>query len=116
MEMAILMPAILLALFASIQVAAWFLARSVALTAAQEATTAERAYNAAPGSGQARAHAFLARSGDWLTAPSVTVIRSGDQVESTVRGSAVSLIPGVRIAVVQTARGERERVTTLDRP
>src|SRR5215207_9354813 len=83
-ELAIVMPAILLGLFACIQVAAVFMARSVALTAAQEGTTAERAYQAPPGVGKARANSFLSRAaGDWLTRRTVVVTRNGNQVRAT---------------------------------
>ena len=110
MELAILFPAILLLLFASVQVAVWFLARSVALAAAQEAVTAQRAYNAQDGAGQARAAAFLARAGDWLVDPRVTVQRSGDDVTATVTGRS---LPFVRtFTVSQTAHGRVERFTT----
>lgn len=111
-ELAILMPVILLALFASIQVATWFLARTVALAAAQEATTAQRAYQAPPGAGPARARAFLDRSGDWLTDPQIRTTTTGTEVSTTVTGDALSLVPGVRFTVSQTARGEVERFTT----
>jgi Flp pilus assembly protein TadG len=115
-ELAILTPAILLALFASIQLAAWFMARSVALTAAQEATTAQRAFDAAGGAGSQRASTFLAGSGDWLTDPEVRVDEANDQITSTVTGRALSIVPGVHLAVSQTAHGERERFTTEDVP
>jgi Flp pilus assembly protein TadG len=113
-ELAILAPAILLALFASIQTAAVFMARSVALSAAQEATTAERSFGAPAGAGQQRGSAFLARTGDWLSGGTVTVQREGGQVTSTVTGSAISLIPGFTFTIRQTAHGEVERFTTDD--
>lgn len=113
-ELAILAPTILLALFASIQTAAVFMARSVALSAAQEATTAERAFDAPAGAGQQRGNSFLARSGDWLSGGRVTVGRQGEQVTSTVTGSAISMIPGFTFTVAQTSRGEIERFTTDD--
>jgi hypothetical protein len=103
------MPGILLALFASIQTATWFIARSVALTAAQEATTAQRAYNAPDRAGQERANEFLRRTGDWLANPTVVVTRTGDRVTATVTGQALSLIPGVRLTVRQTASGSVDR-------
>jgi hypothetical protein len=116
-ELAILAPAILLALFASVQVATYFLARSVALAAAQEAVTAQRAYNAQPGIGQERGTAFLARSGDWLVGGTVVVESDGgDAFRATVTGQALSIIPGVSFHVTQTARGSRERFTTGNPP
>jgi len=115
-ELAILMPAILLLTFGSIQVATMFLARNVALGAAQEAATAERTYNAAPGSGQVRAQAFLARSGDWLTEPTVTVTHTGNQITTTVDGWALTIVPGLRWRVHQVAHAEAERFTTENDP
>src|SRR5215207_3256117 len=101
-ELAIVMPAILLGLFACIQVAAVFMARSVALTGAQEGTTAERAYQAPAGTGKAHAESFLGRvAGDWLTKRTVVVTRNGNQVQVTVTGQALSLIPGTAIHVEQ---------------
>jgi TadE-like protein len=113
-ELAILAPAVLLALFASIQVAAVFMARSVALSAAQEASTAERAFGAPPGAGEDRGQSFLGRAGDWLSGGQVTVERDGEQVTTTVTGQAISLVPGFTFTVSQTARGEVERFTTDD--
>ena len=42
-------------------------------SAAQEASTAERAYTAPPGAGEDRGRSFLARAGDWLSDGEVTV-------------------------------------------
>lgn len=111
-ELAILLPGILVLLFASIQVAAVFLARAVALNAAQVATSAERAYRAPTGVGTSRAQDFLARSGDWLTGSRVTVVRDGNQVTTTVEGQALSLLPGMSFDVRQQAHGTVERFTT----
>ncbi|MFY1635471.1 TadE/TadG family type IV pilus assembly protein [Solwaraspora sp. WMMB335] len=117
-ELAILMPAILLLLFASIQVAALFLARTVALSAAQQAVSAERGYDAL-GSGNAgtdvgaqRAAEFLADAGDWLDAdplPAPVVGPDGQYVSYTVSGKALSLVPWVEFTVSETANGEIER-------
>ncbi|ROO52585.1 TadE-like protein [Micromonospora sp. Llam0] len=117
-ELAILLPAILLLLFASIQVAALFLARTVALSAAQQAVTAERGYdalgsgNADTGVGAQRAAAFLADAGDWLDPdplPEPSVDPDGRYVSYTVSGKALSLVPGVTFTVSETANGEIER-------
>ena len=113
-ELAILFPVVLLLLFASIQAAAWFLARTVAMTAAQEAVTAERAYNAPGGAGQARAARFLNGAGDWLVGPKVTVVRNGDDVSATVTGRSLRFV--LAIDVSQTAHGRVERFSTEERP
>jgi Flp pilus assembly protein TadG len=111
-ELAILVPAILLLLFGAIQVASVFIARAVALTAAQEAVTAQRAYEAPAGVGQAQAMSFLAKAGDWLTGPTVSQPQSSaTEVRFTVTGTALSVVPGVTFTVSQTAHGTVERFT-----
>ncbi|MBT8226202.1 MAG: pilus assembly protein [Dactylosporangium sp.] len=115
-ELAITMPAILIALFAGIQAAALFVARSAALGAAEQATTAERAYNAPPGVGHARAETFLNQTGDWLTDRKVTIIRGDTEVTTVVEGQALSLIPGVTFTVTQRSHGAIERFTTQEQP
>jgi hypothetical protein len=113
-ELAILFPAVLLLLFASIQVAVWFLARDVALNAAQEAVTAQRGYNAPEGAGAARANDFLAQTGDWLVKPQVSVARNGDDVQATVTGTSLRFV--FTFAVSQTAHGRVERFSTDTQP
>jgi hypothetical protein len=55
--------AVMAVIFTAIQASTWFWARSIALAAAQEGADAQRAYNAAPGAGQARAQAFITSTG-----------------------------------------------------
>ncbi|WP_422744779.1 TadE family protein [Micromonospora sp. WMMD754] len=113
-ELAVMMPVILVLLFGSIQVAVWFVARSTALNAAQTGVNAQRTFDAAPDAGRDRATNFLRRSGDWLvgwerTGPTCAEI--GDGVTCTVRGRSLSVIPGVSFEVTQTAHGPAERWT-----
>ena len=111
-ELAITMPAILVLLFASIQVASVFLARSVALNAAQIGVNATRTFDGvSEAEGQAQAREFVTDAGDWLTLESVQVSRGEREVTVTVTGEALSLLPGVRFPVSQTARGPVERFT-----
>ena len=70
-ELAIVTIGVLFLLFASIQIAAVFIARSAALSAAQEAVSAQRAYQAPPGAGAAKADTFLDHTGEWLTGATV---------------------------------------------
>src|SRR5690606_8607282 len=65
-ELAIVWPAILLLVFGAVQVATYFTARTVALSAAQVGVTAARGYDATDADGRDRAEAFLAQAGDWL--------------------------------------------------
>ncbi|MEU7712551.1 TadE family protein [Micromonospora chalcea] len=114
-ELAVVMPVILVMLFGSIQVAVWFVARSTALNAAQTAVNAQRTIDAGPDAGRERATSFLQQSGDWLvdweqTGP--TCVETATAVTCTVQGRSLSVIPGVSFEVTQTAHGPAERWTT----
>ncbi|MFF4877152.1 MULTISPECIES: TadE/TadG family type IV pilus assembly protein [unclassified Micromonospora] len=113
-ELAVVMPLILVLLFASLQVAAVFLARSTALNAAQSGVNAERLYEARDGAGSASATRFLNATGGWLkgwdkTGPSC--VTTDTEVTCTVQGRSLSVVPGVDFPVRQTAHGTVERVT-----
>jgi Flp pilus assembly protein TadG len=114
-ELAVVMPLILVLLFASIQVAAVSLARSTALNAAQSGVNAERVYNASDGAGTASARRFLTDTGDWLLgwdrAGGPRCVSSDVDVTCTVTGQSLSVVPGVRFVIRQTAHGPMERVT-----
>ncbi|MBL6276883.1 pilus assembly protein [Micromonospora fiedleri] len=113
-ELAVTLPAILLMLFASIQVAAVFVARSTALNAAQSGVNAQRLYEAAPNAGAERATKFLKQAGDWLVdweKPGPDCVTANTDVTCTVTGRALSVVPGVNFSVRQTAHGTVERWT-----
>jgi len=113
-EFAITAVAVMAIIFAAIQAATWFWARSIALAAAQEAATAQRAYNAAPGAGQTRAQKFLNSTGDGLTGTTITIATDAQNVQATVAGHCLSVIPGFCNAfpVTATVHATTERVTT----
>ncbi|OKI73984.1 pilus assembly protein TadE [Micromonospora sp. CB01531] len=114
-ELAVVMPAILVLLFASIQVAVWFVARSTALNAAQTGVNAQRALQAPPDAGRNRASTFLRAAGDWLVDwqdPGPTCTTAATEVTCTVSGRSLSVIPGIHFPVRQTAHGTVERWTT----
>jgi hypothetical protein len=119
-ELAVLMPAILLLLLASIQAAAWFIARATALNAAQSAVSAQRAYQAEPGVGEERAEDFLGRAGDWLVGWEVTVTvpePDDTQVSATVTGEPLRIMPFISLpGISESAFGTVERFTDEDQP
>ncbi|MEU7798761.1 TadE family protein [Micromonospora arborensis] len=113
-ELAVLMPLILVLLFASVQIAAVFLARSTALNAAQSGVNAQRPYQAPNGAGVDSATRFLNAAGGWLVGWQTTLpscVTDDTDVTCTVHGRSLSVIPGVDFAVRQTAHGTVERVT-----
>ncbi|MEV4479879.1 TadE/TadG family type IV pilus assembly protein [Micromonospora coxensis] len=111
-ELAVVMPAVLLLLFASVQVAVWFVARSTALHAAQSGVNAQRTLHAPAGAGEARAARFLGSAGDWLVGATSTCVTGATEVTCTVTGRSLSVVPGVSFRVRQTAHGTVERWTT----
>jgi hypothetical protein len=113
-EFAITAVAVIAIMFTAIQAACWFWARSIALAAAQEGADAQRAYNAAPGTGAVRANTFITSTGDGLTATTVTVTTDGQNVQVTVTGHCLSVIPGFCNAfpVGATVHGTVEKVTS----
>lgn len=114
-ELAILWPAILLLVFGAVQVATYFTARTVALSAAQVGVSAARKYDATDADGRDSAEAFLMQAGDWLLDWQVIgPVRdeASGEVTVTVTGNALTLVPGYTWEIQQTAHGTIERFTT----
>ncbi|ASW53101.1 TadE family protein [Plantactinospora sp. KBS50] len=112
-ELAILLPMILFLLIMSIQAAAYFLARTVAFTAAQEAVENTRTLGGGSAAhGERVALDYVADAPGWLTDSRAEVTKSGTEVTAQVSGRVLRLLPGIDIRVEQTARGPVERVTT----
>jgi len=110
-EMAIILPLLLVLVFGVAHLAMLYLARQAALSVAQVAVAGERAYQAEPGDGLVRAHDFHAGLPGVLIDPEVQVSNDGERVEATVSGDAISVIPWLSWSVRQTASGPVERLT-----
>lgn len=110
-EMVVLLPALFAVLFLGMQSALYFHARTVAIAAAQEGARAAAVEDAQSSAAVAATNAFLADAGDALEAPSVKPGRTSTTATVTVSGHALSVIPGWRPRVTQTARAEIERTT-----
>ena len=118
LEIAILGPVLLLAIFSIVQAGMWFYARNLALAAAQEGVTSARTYTAAAsgpalGAGAARARSFITRqAGDSLLSPVVAATGSATQVRVVVTGRSLWVLPGIAgFTVRQVATGPVERFT-----
>jgi Flp pilus assembly protein TadG len=113
-EFLIVAVSILAIMFTAIQASMYYWARSVAAAAAQEGADAQRAYNATPRVGQAKAYAFINSSGNTLTGAHVNVAPGAQQVQVTVTGRCLSVIPGFcrLFPITVTVHGTVERVTT----
>ncbi|MCZ7458215.1 TadE family protein [Streptomyces sp. WMMC940] len=113
-EMAIILPVVVLFSFMVVQASTWYYAKQIALTAAREGVQAATAYQSTDAAGSARARTVLDRvAGDSLLAAEVSTSGSNaERVTVTVTGRAPSLLPGVDgMAVSQSASGARERWT-----
>ncbi len=115
LELAVLGPVLLLVIFAVVQAALYFHARSLALAAATEGANAARAHGATPGAGTARAHDFLDRAArGTLTQITVTERDPGpERVRVHVTGTVLSVLPLLPdLHVDQAAQVDREHLTT----
>jgi Flp pilus assembly protein TadG len=106
--------AVMAVIFTAIQASTWVWARSIALAAAQEGADAQRAYNATPGAGQARAQAFITSTKDGLNDARINVATTPGGVHVTVTGHCLTVLPGFCNAfpVSATVHGTTEQVTS----
>ncbi|MFD7161195.1 TadE family protein [Kribbella sp. NPDC059898] len=113
LEMAILMPAVILFVFGVVQAAVWYHARTVANEAANEAAATARAEGASSGAGSAAAQSILSRNSDVLRGSSVSVSRDATTVTVTVTGQAAVILTNWRFFnISQTVTSPRERITS----
>lgn len=105
-------PVVMFMIFGILQTAMWWYGRQVALTAAQEAARAARAYQASDADGQAKATSYLRQvegtSSSVLANPRVSIVRTGDTVTAVVRGHVISLVPGLTLSVEASSSGPVE--------
>ena len=111
-ELVLLMPVLFSVMFLGMQAALHYHARTIAIAAAQEGARAAGAQNGTASAGIAAASAYLADTGgDSLTRPTLTCARTSTIATVSVRGVALSVIPGWRPTITQSASVPVERVT-----
>lgn len=113
-ELVILLPALFAVLFLGMQAALVYHARTVAIAAAQEGARAAGAEHGRESDGVGAANDFLAEAGgdDVLTGTSASADRSATTATVTVTGFSLSVIPGWKIRITQSATVPVERLTT----
>ena len=112
LQLVVLLPLLFAALFVGVQAAVWYHARTIAYAAAQVGATAAAAENASAGDGIAAATRFAqTKGGDVLTGTTVNGRRTATTVTVSVRGTALSVIPGTKFRVDQSASAPVERIT-----
>lgn len=103
-QIAILFPAMLLIVLACIQASVYWYCHEAALSAAQEGVRVTAANDGTVGKGTDRANAFLKRiAGTLIESTQVTGHRTNRESSITIRGTAMSLIPGIPWTVSATA-------------
>ena len=111
-QMVILMPAMFAVMFLGMQAALIYHARTLAITSAQEGARAAGAENGTAGAGISTARDYLTdTAGDALTSTAVTGERTATTATVTVRGVALSVLPGWRPAISQSSSVPVERIT-----
>jgi len=109
LQFVIIVPVVFALVFGCIQVSIYSFARTLALTAAQEAVSAQRAYQAPAGTGEARAWTVIRSQSDTLRNVQVTVRVVGRNIVATVTGITQSVLPGINgYQVKATASGPIE--------
>lgn len=111
LEFIIVTPALLLITFLVFQFALFFHARSVAESAAEEGAGAARRFDGTAAEGRTAAGRYLDQlaSERLLQGRQVRVTRGGEQVQATVTGRVVSLVPGLYLDVRVSSSGPVER-------
>lgn len=111
-ELVILLPALLAVMFLGMQAALYYHARTIAIAAAQEGARAAGAEDATSADGSRAANAYLDDAGgDALESSRVRVTRTATAATATVTGRSLSVLPGWRPRVRQSATVTVERLT-----
>ena len=112
-ELVILLPALFAIMFLGMQAALYYHARTVAIAAAQEGARAAGSEIGRKSDGIAAANKFVSDAGgdDVLVGAAFTADRSGTTATVTIQGFSLSVIPGWKPVVRQTASVPIERLT-----
>lgn len=112
-ELVILLPVLFAVMFLGMQAALYYHARTVAIVAAQEGARAAGGQHGTPTDGVAAASSFVADAGgaDVLVGASATAKRSATTATVTVQGFSLSVIPGWKPVIRQSASVPVERLT-----
>lgn len=112
-ELVILLPALFALMFLGMQAALFYHARTVAIAAAQEGARATGAENGRESDGITAASEFVSSAGgnDVLTQTAVSSERTLTTATVTVTGFSLSVIPGWKVRITQSASVPVERLT-----
>lgn len=108
-----MLPALFAVMFLGMQAALFYHARTVAIAAAQEGARTAGAEQGRESDGIGAADEFIAEAGgdDVLTATSTSASRTATTATVTVTGFSLSVIPGWKVRITQSATVPVERLT-----
>lgn len=110
LNLVVVFPVFLLLLTSTVQAALVWHARNVARAAAGEGLAVTRSYRGTTELGRQRTEQFLTEvGGDLISSNTITVTRTATTARVTVHGQALSLIPGVHVAIDSTVVAPVER-------
>jgi Flp pilus assembly protein TadG len=113
LQLAVVFPVVLLLLLLSVQAGLLFHARHLARAAAEEGLRSARLYQHRASDGSASANSLLnASAGDLITDRAVSTTRTTESATVRVHGYALSVLPGLRLPVDETASGPVEHFTS----
>ncbi len=102
-EMVILFPVTLLVVLLIIQFGVWYHAAAIARAAAQQGVKTASAYGASAAAGQAQTDSVLNdNGGSLLQGTTVTPFRDATQARMTVTGTALTVVPILRLPIHET--------------
>jgi Flp pilus assembly protein TadG len=109
----ILLPALFALMFLGMQAALLYHARTVAIAAAQEGARAAGTEHGRESDGVRAANDFITEAGadDVLTGTSTSADRTATSATVTVTGFSLSVIPGWKVRITQSATVPVERLT-----
>jgi len=112
-ELVILLPALFALMFLGMQAALYYHARTVAIAAAQEGARAAGAEQGREADGVGAANDFIAEAGgdDVLASSSTRASRTATTATVTVTGFSLSVIPGWKLRITQSASVPVELLT-----
>jgi len=109
-ETVIVFPIVATLIWVIFQVGVAIHANAVAEAAAQEGAAAARRYDGSQEAGRDRTLSYLQELGPTIIENrDVEVTRTAETATVTVRGTVISLIPGIHLTVEKTASGPVER-------
>lgn len=108
-QVVITAPVLLFVLMLIVQFGLMFHARNIAEQAAQEGAAAARHFDGTEAEAHDQAIHLLDSVQGTLLNRQVTALRSGTQATVTVTGTVVSVVPGIDLAVEETASGPIEK-------